>query len=132
MLIWISTKGDYERVSFYVAKIYQECRINTIAIFLTDSSRMTLPVGLTNFQSMYSIDYGRYGCRRRKRMIWFSKKRLLSLDRKSIGITDVYSVANGWLMISTINVAQLWKNIGIAFISVILSWIFLSPGISRR
>lgn len=37
----------------------------------------------------------------------------------------VYSVANGWLMISTINVAQLWKNIGIAFISVILSWNFL-------
>lgn len=67
--IWKSTKGDYERVSFYVAKIYQECRINTIAIFLTDSSRMTLPVGLINFQSMYSIDYGRYGCRRRKRMI---------------------------------------------------------------
>lgn len=55
--IWTNIKGDYERVSFYVAKIYQECRINTIAIFLTDSSRMTLPVGLTNFQSMYSTDY---------------------------------------------------------------------------
>ena len=26
-------------------------------IFLTDSSKMTLPVGLTNFQSMYSTDY---------------------------------------------------------------------------
>ena len=67
-------------------------------IFLTDSSKMTLPVGLTNFQAMYSTDYvgmiaaviitiipsivvyillhkhrktdyGRYGCRRRKRMI---------------------------------------------------------------
>ena len=49
------------------------------------------------------------------------RRGLLSLDWKSIGITDVYSVANGWLMISTINVAQLWKNIGIAFISVILS-----------
>lgn len=27
---------------------------------------------------------------------------------------------NGWLLISTINVAQLWKNIGIAFISVLI------------
>lgn len=62
-------KGRLRKSSFYVAKIYQECRINTIAIFPTDSSRMTLPVGLTNFQSMYSIDYGRYGCRRCKRMI---------------------------------------------------------------
>ena len=60
-------------------------------IFLTDSSKMTLPVGLTNFQAMYSTDYvgmiaaviitiipsvvvisyyitdyGRYGCRRVK------------------------------------------------------------------
>ena len=26
-------------------------------IFLTDSSKMTLPVGLTNFQAMYSTDY---------------------------------------------------------------------------
>ena len=26
-------------------------------IFLTDSNMMTLPVGLTNFQSMYSTDY---------------------------------------------------------------------------
>jgi raffinose/stachyose/melibiose transport system permease protein len=26
-------------------------------IFLTDSSMMTLPVGLTNFQAMYSTDY---------------------------------------------------------------------------
>lgn len=29
-------------------------------------------------------------------------------------------MANGWLLISTINVAQLWKNIGIAFISVLI------------
>ena len=26
-------------------------------IFLTDASKMTLPVGLTNFQSMYATDY---------------------------------------------------------------------------
>ena len=47
---------------------------------------------------------------------------MLSLDRKSIGITDVYSVANGWLLISTINVAQLWKNIGIALVSVLITF----------
>lgn len=29
---------------------------------------------------------------------------------------------NGWLLISTINVAQLWKNIGIAFISVLVTF----------
>ena len=29
---------------------------------------------------------------------------------------------NGWILISTINVAQLWKNIGIAFISVLVTF----------
>ena len=32
---------------------------------------------------------------------------------------------NGWLLISTINVAQLWKNIGIAFISVLFTFVIV-------
>lgn len=32
---------------------------------------------------------------------------------------------NGWLLISTINVAQLWKNIGIAFISVLFIFVIV-------
>ena len=32
---------------------------------------------------------------------------------------------NGWLLISTINVVQLWKNIGIAFISVLFTFVIV-------
>ncbi|MFR3345277.1 MAG: HAMP domain-containing protein [Anaerobutyricum sp.] len=41
---------------------------------------------------------------------------------------------NGWLLVSTINVGQLWKNIGIALLSVLLTFgiVLLVPLVIMR
>lgn len=129
-------------------------------IFLTDSSKMTLPVGLTNFQaigymviecknsyfseklrSVPSTYKNRFYLLNNEMDIIVSSEEnmqgisfpLKTRDFKRVKIVRDPSTEknsyftyqymnNGWLLVSTINVGQLWKNIGIALLSVLLTF----------
>ena len=49
---------------------------------------------------------------------------------RRIAISHIQYMNNGWLLVSTINVGQLWKNIGIALLSVLLTFGNRASGVS--